>query len=83
MSKYVSRDVFDQMHKLYVRPHLNYGDLIYHKDDPVVSHSLTERLESVQYNAALAATGGKGTNKSKLLDELVGSISMTEEGIVD
>ena len=49
MSKYVSRDVLDQMYKLYVRPHLDYGDLIYHKDDPDVSLSLTERLESVQY----------------------------------
>ena len=59
------------MYKLYVRPHLDYGDLIYHKDDPEVSLSLTKRLESVQYTAALAVTGAwKGTNKSKLLDEL-------------
>ena len=59
----------DQMYKLYVRPHLDYGDLIYHKDDPEVSLSLTKRLESVQYTAALAVTGAwKGTNKSKLLD---------------
>ena len=71
MSKYVSRNVLDQMYKLYVRPHLDYGDLIYHKDDPEVSLSLTKRLESVQYTAALAVTGAwKGTNKSKLLDEL-------------
>ena len=71
MSKYVSRDVLDQMNKLYVRPHLDYGDLIYHKDDPEASLSLTKRLESVQYTAALAVTGAwKGTNKSKLLDEL-------------
>ena len=71
MSKYVSRNVLDQMYKLYVRPHLDYGDLIYHKDDPEVSLSLTKRLESVQCTAALAVTGAwKGTNKSKLLDEL-------------
>ena len=70
MSKYVSRDVLDQKYKLYVRPHLDYGDLIYHKDDPEVSLSLTRRLESVQYTAALAVTGAwKGTNKSELLDE--------------
>ena len=71
MSEYVSRNILDQMYKLYVRPHLDYGDLIYHKDDPEVSLSLTKRLESVQYTAALAVTGAwKGTNKSKLLDEL-------------
>ena len=59
------------MYKLYVRPHLDYGDLIYHKDYPEASLSLTKRLESVQYTAGLAVTGAwKGTNKSKRLDEL-------------
>ena len=33
MAKYVMRDVLDQMYKLYVRPHLDYGDVIYHRDD--------------------------------------------------
>ena len=62
MSKYVSRDVLDQIYKLYVRPHIDYGDLTYHKDDPEVSLSLTKRLQ---------VTGTrKGANKSKLLDEL-------------
>ena len=28
LSKYVSRDVLDQIYKLYVRPHLDYGDII-------------------------------------------------------
>ena len=27
LSQYVSRDVLDQMYKLYVRPHLDYGDV--------------------------------------------------------
>ena len=71
MSRYVSRDVLDQMYKLYVRPHIEYGNLIYHKDDAEASLSLTKRLKSVQYTAALAVAGAwKGTNKSKLLDEL-------------
>ena len=34
LSKYVSRDVMEQIYKLYVRPHLEYGDIIYHKYDP-------------------------------------------------
>ena len=34
MAKYVTRDVLDQMCKLYVRPHLDYGDVIYDRDDP-------------------------------------------------
>ena len=70
MSSYVSRDVLDQMFKLYVRPHLDYGHLVYHKDDPEASLSLTKRLESAQHTAALAVTGArKGTNESKFLDE--------------
>ena len=55
MAKYVTRDVLDQMYKLYVRPHLDYGDVIYHRDDPeMINSSLTKRLESVQYSVALA-----------------------------
>ena len=34
LSKYVSRDVLDQIYKLHVRPHLDYGDIIYHGDGP-------------------------------------------------
>ena len=30
LSKYVSRKVLDLCYKLYVRPHLDYGDVIYH-----------------------------------------------------
>ena len=71
MSKYVSRNVLDQMYKLYARANLDYGDLIYHKDDLEVSLSLTKRLEPVQYAAALAVTKAwKGTKKSKFLDTL-------------
>ena len=71
MSKYVSRNDLDQMCKLYFGPHLDFEDLIHHKDDPEASLSLTKRLESVQYTAALAVMRAwKGTNKSKLLDEL-------------
>ena len=31
LSKCVSRDVLDQIYKLYVRPQLDYADAIYHK----------------------------------------------------
>ena len=31
LSKYLKLDVFDQLYKLYVRPHLDYGDIIYHR----------------------------------------------------
>ena len=71
MAKYVMCDVLDQMYKLYVRPHLDYGDLIYHRDDPEMNSSLTKHLESVKYFAALAVAGAwKGTRHDKFLDEL-------------
>ena len=71
MSRYVTRDVLDQMYKLYVRPHLDYGDVLYHQYDPHFSLSLTTMLESVQYSAALAVTGAwRGTNTDKICEEL-------------
>ena len=72
LSKYVSRDVLDQMYKLYVRSHLDYGDIIYHKHDPDLKLEFTKKkLESTQYSAALAVSGAwRGTSRQKLYDEL-------------
>ena len=53
----ITRDVLDQMYKLYVKSQLDYGDVIYHRDDSEMNSSLTKRLESVQSNAALAVAG--------------------------
>ena len=67
LSKYVHRDVLDQMYKLYVRPHLDYGDVVYHNQNS----SLMSKLESTQYAAALAVSGAwRGTNGDKLFEEL-------------
>ena len=57
LSKYVSCDVLDQMYKLYVRLHLDYGDIIYHQVDPELSLDFTKKLEATQYSAALAISG--------------------------
>ena len=71
MSKYLRRNVLDQLYKLYVRPHLDYCDVIYHKHDPNFKLEFTKRLESVQYSAALAVSGAwKGTNMDRLYEEL-------------
>ena len=64
MSKCVTRGVLDQMYKLYVRPHLDYADIIYHKYDPHMVLDFTKKLEATQYAAAL------GTNRNKLYEEL-------------
>ena len=71
LSRYVSRDVLDQVYKLYVRPHLDYGDIIYHKYDPQMCLSFTQKLEQTQYSAALAVSGAwRGTNRQRLYEEL-------------
>ena len=46
------------IYKSFLRPHLDYGDVIY-------------KLESVQYNAAIAITGAiRGSSREKLYQEL-------------
>ena len=70
-SRYATRDVLDQMYKLYVRPHLDYGDVLYHQYDPDFSLSPTTVLESVQYSDTLVVTGAwRGTNTDKICEEL-------------
>ena len=81
ISKYVSRDVLDQVYKLYVRPHLDYGDIVYHRFDPNMSLDLTRKLEQTQYSAALAVSGvWRGTSRQKLYEELGWKIFMTGDG---
>ena len=56
------------IYKAFVRPHLDYGDVIY---DQAYNNSFHEKLESVQYNACLAITGAiRGTSKEKIYEEL-------------
>ena len=56
------------IYKSFVRPHQNYGDVIY--DQPNNS-SLSDEIVSVQYNAVLAITSAfSGTSKEKLYQEL-------------
>ena len=42
------------LYKSFVRPHLDYGEIIY---DQPNNESFCNKLETVQYNAALAITG--------------------------
>ena len=78
LSKYLPRHTLNELHKLYVRSHLDYGDVIYHIPAKVCEFSgnvtlasLLEKLESVQYSAALAVSGAwKGTSREKLYAEL-------------
>ena len=56
------------IYKSFVRPHLDYGDILYHQP---YNESINSKLESIQYNATLAITGAiKVTSRSKLYREL-------------
>ena len=56
------------IYKSFIRPRLDYGDIVY--DQPGNS-SLSEKIESLQYNAALSITGTiKGSSKRKFHQEL-------------
>ena len=67
LSKYVSRKVVDLSYKLYVRPHLDYGDVIYHNQ----RSDLMNLIEQVQYKAALIVSGcWQGTSREKLYNDL-------------
>ena len=68
----------DQIYKMYIRPHLDYCDIIFHI--PAISNAFDSSLslnyqmnalESTQYQAALAVSGTwKGTNRNKIYEEL-------------
>ena len=58
------RESLVTIYKLFVRPHIGYGDIIY---DQPNNDSFCDIIERVQYNAALAITGAiKGTSQLKL-----------------
>ena len=66
------------MYKALVRSHLDYGDIIYHTlshiNQPplgITLRSMMEKVEIIQYQAALAISGSwHGSSRSKLYEEL-------------
>ena len=56
------------IYKSFIRPHLDYCDIIY---DQPNNESFCIKIEHTQYNAALAITGAiKGISQTKLYKEL-------------
>ena len=62
--------MLDQTYKLYVRPHLDYSDVVYHEYDPEMKLDTTKRLERTQYSAALAVTGAWRDKQAEAIEEL-------------
>ena len=67
-SKLSSDEHLKSVFKLFARPHLDYGDIIY---DQKFNESFHQRMESIQYNAAIAITGAiRGISSEKLYQAL-------------
>ena len=64
----LSRQSLITIYKLFIRPHLDYRDIVYYR---AFNNSFHKNLESVQYNAAIAITGAiRGTSSEELFQEI-------------
>ena len=78
LSKFLPLKTLDQMYNVLVRSHLDYCDIIYHTPSHInqpslgmTLHSMMEKVERIQYQAALAISGAwHGSSRSKLYEEL-------------
>ena len=78
MSSHAPKRTLDQIYKIFVRPHLDYCDIIYHlpsltnsSDSSTNLNFMMQSLESTQYQVALAVLGAwKGAIKISVYEEL-------------
>ena len=62
------RQVLIIIYKAFVRPHLDYGDLLY---DQAYNASFHQKLEKIRYSACIAITGAiRSLSKEKIYQEL-------------
>ena len=68
LQKTLLRPVLMTMYKTFVRPHLDYGDIIY---DQAYNETFHQKLESIQHNACLALSGAiRGSSRENIYHEL-------------
>ena len=68
LQKTFPRPVLITMYKTFLKPHLDYGDIIY---DQAYNETFHQKLESIQYSACLALSGAnRGSSREKLYHEL-------------
>ena len=73
---YMPRDSLFTIYKSFIRPHLDYANVIFDKPS---NGTFSNRIESAQYNTALTITGTiRGTSKEKLYQELYQELCRTE-----
>ena len=68
LSNLLPRQALVTVYKACIRPHLDYGDVLYDQD---FNNSFHTKVESIQYNACLAITRAiRGTSREKIYQEL-------------
>ena len=68
VSNKLPRQALVTIYKAFIKPHLDYGDIVYDKPD---NETFINKIEKAQYDAALAVTGAiRGTSREKLYAEL-------------
>ena len=68
LSVNLPRSALLTIYKSFIRPYLEYGDILYDKPD---NESSQNKIEKVQYKVCLAITGAiQGTSREKLYEEL-------------
>ena len=72
LSGFLPRHSLINLYKSFIRPHLDYADIIYDQPNNL---NLCNKIETCQYNAALAITVAiRSYSKERLSQELVSSI---------
>ena len=68
LSNLLPRQALVTIYEAFIRPHLDYGDVLY---DQAFNNSFHAEMESIQYNACLAIIGAiQGTSREKIYQEL-------------
>ena len=79
LKKWVSYNVLESIYKLYVRPHIEYGDIVYDISclaktyifNFETANAISNKVEAIQYEAARIVSGAwKSTSKIKLYNNL-------------
>ena len=89
LKKWVSHNVLEVIYKLYVRPHIDYGDMVY--DVSVLENnsifnienknSISKRVESIQYEAARIVSGAWKTSCISKLYQNLGWESLSDRRV--
>ena len=80
VSKYISREVLDQVYKLYIRPHFVFGDTIYHKFDPNMNSQQSLSKFNNQWLWRSLVRGGVQADRDFMMN-WDGKPCITEDGI--